>query len=290
MNGKHLGIGKNPKRKLEVMMAKEAKEEREEVRNPKGKVLWVGNLWGVRREDVWDVVGKFGAEEVMMGIGWSGRDKGFAHVKFRTVEAARSALEALNGKECMGQLMKVDYAREVRDGEEAKAMMGMVASNEIWVGNCWGISVPEVREAFKRFHPTFVRVGSWRDERGRWHASLKFESGEDARRAMEEMNGKVVLKEPVKIGFAAMLKRWQEEKAWYGGRAGLRLGIVGQEGRWKGDVAQTNTKGGNRGRGYGLKQAASLGRSRSNSPSGGRGRGQSARGRGRGRGGSKQTV
>lgn len=269
MDGKHLGIGKNPKRKLEVMMAKEAKEAREEVRNSKGKVLWLGNLWGIRREDVWDMVKPFGAEQVMMGIGWSGRDKGFAHVRFRNVEDATEALKALNGRKYMGQLVKADYAKENRDGAEALALMRVHPSDEIWVGNCWGASVPEVFEAFKRFRPVHVRVGSWRDERARWHTSLKFESMEDARRAMEEMEGKVLLKEPVVIGYAARLKRWQEQKAWYGGRAGLRLGIEGQRGRWKGDVLEARTIGSRRVRqksgGYGLKRSSSSRNTRSSS-------------------------
>lgn len=285
MDGKFLGMGKNPKRRVGVRMALEVKGEREEVRNGRGRVLWVGNLWGVGREEVWDEVRKFGAEEVMMGIGWSGRDKGFAHVRFRTVEAATEALEGLKGKEWMGQLVKVDYAREGRDGEEAVAMLGVSASDEIWIGNCWGVGVSEVWEALRRFRPVSVRVGSWRDGRGRWHVSVKFESVEEARRAIEGLEGKVIVREPVRVGFAARLERWQDVKAWYGGRAGLRLGIVGQEGRWKGDVAQRNTRGGNCGRGttrgYGLRQAASPGRSRSNSAS---------RGRGRERGGRKQMV
>lgn len=214
-------------------------------------MLWLGNAWRLSRDDIWGLVGPLGAEEVLMGMKWDWNPVGFAHVRFSNAAAATSALHALKRRpECMGQVLDVDYAKVRRD-ERAERVEEFRAgpSKEVWVANCWGITVKRLREAFREcgYEPVSARVGAWQDRRGRWHASVVFGSVEEAGRAMEGMRGKVLggkegmegMGRPVKIGWARELTRRKARMAWYGGRAGWRLGVPpGPENRVKGDVVR----------------------------------------------------
>jgi RNA recognition motif-containing protein len=76
--------------------------------------IYVGNLsYDATEEDVKKLFEEFGEIESVKIITdrYSGRSKGFGFVGMPNEEEAKSAIDALNGKEMMGREIKVNEAR-----------------------------------------------------------------------------------------------------------------------------------------------------------------------------------
>lgn len=76
--------------------------------------IYVGNLsYDVTREDIEDVFNEYGrVSRVSLPMDReSGRPRGFAFVEMAAKDDEAKAIEALNGAEWMGRVMKVNEAR-----------------------------------------------------------------------------------------------------------------------------------------------------------------------------------
>lgn len=77
--------------------------------------LFVGNIsWNVTWQELKDVFAEHGDVGMVRIITdrETGRSKGFGFVEFPTVEEAKAAKEALDGKEIDGRAIKIDFAQE----------------------------------------------------------------------------------------------------------------------------------------------------------------------------------
>ncbi len=77
--------------------------------------LYVGNLtFGTTSEDLENLFSQHGAvtRAVVITDRDTGRSRGFGFVEMETAEAAKSAIEALNGKNVDGRDLTVNVARE----------------------------------------------------------------------------------------------------------------------------------------------------------------------------------
>lgn len=80
--------------------------------------IYVGNLsYSLRDPDLEGLFANYGPVESAKVImdQETGRSKGFGFVEMRTVEAARAAIDALNGKDVDGRNMTVNEARPRED-------------------------------------------------------------------------------------------------------------------------------------------------------------------------------
>jgi len=77
--------------------------------------LFVGNIsWNVTWQELKDVFAEHGNVGMVRIITdrETRRSKGFGFVEFETVEEAKAALEALQGKEIDGREIRIDFAQE----------------------------------------------------------------------------------------------------------------------------------------------------------------------------------
>ena len=81
--------------------------------------LYVGNLpWSVDEEGLNKLFEEFKPEEVaLIKDKYSGRSKGFGFVTIADDEAAKKAMEAMNGKEVDGRELKVSEAKPMEPRE-----------------------------------------------------------------------------------------------------------------------------------------------------------------------------
>ena len=84
--------------------------------------LFVGNLsWNLRWQDLKDIFKEFGEVAFVRIVTdrETGRSKGFGFVEFTSVEDATAAKEAMDGKEIDGRELRIDFAQEREQKEEA---------------------------------------------------------------------------------------------------------------------------------------------------------------------------
>ncbi|MGB9637525.1 MAG: RNA recognition motif domain-containing protein [Microgenomates group bacterium] len=82
------------------------------------KKLYVGNLpYSVNADELRKVFSEFGevVDAVVISDKYSGRSKGFGFVTFATEEAAKLAVEKMNGKDMGGRNLVVNVARPPKE-------------------------------------------------------------------------------------------------------------------------------------------------------------------------------
>jgi RNA recognition motif-containing protein len=82
------------------------------------KKLYVGNLpYSANSDELRKVFSEFGevVDAVVISDKYSGRSKGFGFVTFATEEAAKSAVEKMNGKDMGGRNLVVNIARPPKE-------------------------------------------------------------------------------------------------------------------------------------------------------------------------------
>ena len=80
--------------------------------------LFVGNLsWGSDWRELKDIFKEFGEVSFVRIVTdrETGRSRGFGFVEFTSVEDAKSAKEAMEGKEIEGRELKIDFAQEKKE-------------------------------------------------------------------------------------------------------------------------------------------------------------------------------
>jgi len=82
------------------------------------KKLYVGNLpYSANADELRKVFSEFGevVDAVVISDKYSGRSKGFGFVTFATEEAAKTAVEKMNGKDMGGRNLVVNVARPPKE-------------------------------------------------------------------------------------------------------------------------------------------------------------------------------
>uniref|UniRef100_A0A4X1VF84 Polyadenylate-binding protein 5 n=1 Tax=Sus scrofa TaxID=9823 RepID=A0A4X1VF84_PIG len=141
-----------------------------------------------RLKEVFSKYGKTLSVKVMRDS--SGKSKGFGFVSFDSHEAAKKAVEEMNGKDINGQLLFVGRAQKKAERQaELKQMFEQLK-----------------RERFRREFSSFgsiSRVKVMQEEgRSKGFGLICFSSPEEATKAMTEMNGRILGSKPLNIALA----------------------------------------------------------------------------------------
>ena len=142
----------------------------------------------------------------------SGKSKGFGFVSFDSHEAAKRAVEEMNGKDINGQLLFVGRAQKKAERQaELKQMFEQLKHERF--RRCQGaklyiknldetIDDEKLRREFSSFG-SISRVKVMQEEgRSKGFGLICFSSAEEATKAMTEMNGRILGSKPLNIALA----------------------------------------------------------------------------------------
>ncbi|XP_010588860.2 polyadenylate-binding protein 4-like [Loxodonta africana] len=149
----------------------------------------------------------------------SGKSKGFGFVSFASHEAAKNAVEEMNGKDINGQLIFVGRAqKKIERQAELKQMFEQLRQERF--RRCRGVKLyiknlddtiddEKLRKEFASFG-SISRVKVMQEEgRSKGFGLICFSSHEEAIKAMTEMNGRILGSKPLNI---ALAQRNEERK------------------------------------------------------------------------------
>ena len=181
-----------------------------EVNSLPAPKLFVG---GVSEECNEDMLREFFAEcgeltDVYVPKDESGVNKGFAYVTFSSVEEATTAVETLNGKECAGSVIRLDYAEaRERPPREARPIEDPTnePSNTLFVGGIsFDTTVEVIKAAFAPHGAVLnVRIPIVPEEKTpRGFCYVAFATMEEAMAAVQPMNGAEIGGCQIRIDFA----------------------------------------------------------------------------------------
>ncbi|KAI5941836.1 polyadenylate-binding protein 4-like [Manis javanica] len=142
----------------------------------------------------------------------SGKSKGFGFVSFDSHEAAKKAVEKMNGKDINGQLLFVGRAQKKAERQaELKQMFEQLKQErfrkcrgvELYIKNLDDtIDDAKLRKAFSSFG-SISRVKVMQEEgRSKGFGLICFSFPEEAAKAMAEMNGRILGSKPLNIALA----------------------------------------------------------------------------------------
>ncbi|XP_033071164.1 polyadenylate-binding protein 4-like [Trachypithecus francoisi] len=169
-----------------------------------------GDMDDERLKDVFSKYGKTLSVKVMTDS--SGKSKGFGFVSFDSHEAAKKAVEEMNGRDINGQLIFVGRAqKKVERQAELKQMFEQLRRERIH--GCQGVKLyvknlddtiddEKLQNAFSSFG-SISRVKVMQQEgQSKGFGLICFSSPEDAIKAMTEMNGRILGSKPISIAVA----------------------------------------------------------------------------------------
>lgn len=162
-----------------------------------------------------------------------GKSKGFGFVNFESHEAAKNAVDAINNKEIKGK--KVFCGRAQRKAERLSLLKDLIEKKKIekqtkyatganlYVKNLDdSIDDEKLKELFGKFGP-ISNTRIMRDEKdnaSRGFGFVCYEKPEDAQKAINEMNGRIVGSKPLYVAVAQKKEiRRQQLEAQYRSRA-----------------------------------------------------------------------
>ncbi|KAF7793735.1 hypothetical protein EIP86_004852 [Pleurotus ostreatoroseus] len=199
--------------------------------------LFVANIsFDSSRQDIEELFAPYEPLDFRFATSSDGRARGFAHVDFKTAEAADAARAALNGQEVMGRNISIAFSAENVTPRKASQQ-----SSTLFVGNIpYETTEDEVTDLFAEFNPIAVRIAT--DEQGtlRGFAHVDFSNETEARRALEKLEGAELLRRRLRIDFAEQRAQWGGDRR--GGRGNQdrrggrgnqdRRGGRGKRGSW----------------------------------------------------------
>uniref|UniRef100_A0A287BKJ3 Poly(A) binding protein cytoplasmic 4 like n=1 Tax=Sus scrofa TaxID=9823 RepID=A0A287BKJ3_PIG len=163
-----------------------------------------------RLKEVFSKYGKTLSVKVMRDS--SGKSKGFGFVSFDSHEAAKKAVEEMNGKDINGQLLFVGRAQKKAERQaELKQMFEQLKRERF--RRCQGVKLyiknldetiddEKLRREFSSFG-SISRVKVMQEEgRSKGFGLICFSSPEEATKAMTEMNGRILGSKPLNIALA----------------------------------------------------------------------------------------
>ncbi|KAJ1325130.1 splicing factor CC1-like family [Microdochium nivale] len=175
----------------------------------------------------------------------SGRSKGVGYVEFKDEETVTAALQ-LTGQKLLGipvivQLTEAEKNRQVRNPEGSGGQTHSVPFHRLYVGNIhFSITEQDLQNVFEPFGELeFVQLQKDDNGRSRGYGFVQFRDADQAREALEKMNGFDLAGRPIRVGLgndkftpestANLLQRFQGPNQQYQGSAFSGAGGRGQQ-------------------------------------------------------------
>ncbi len=156
------------------------------------KRIVIRNLpYSATKESILELFQKFGE----MVDTYKPENKGFAFITYASEEAAASAVSEMNGYLMDGRELIVQIAQP----REERTNNGQTETNRIFIGNVSpSTSIEEIVQEFKAFGEI---KDSYKPE-GKNFAFITFANGEEAQKAISEMNGKEIAGQMIEVNLA----------------------------------------------------------------------------------------
>lgn len=195
-----IGNGEVATEEVEAPVAEEASEEVEAavVEIPQvGSKLYVGNLpWSCDSEQLAGILRGYGAVEVCEVIyeQETGRSRGFAFVTMASNEDAQAVVNALDGSELGGRVLRVNFPKPTRSNPRVvrpgRKRPGNV--NKVFVGNLpWACNEEALTHLFSDHGKVVEATVVYNKETGRSRGFgfVTMDSAEEVNIAIENLNG-----------------------------------------------------------------------------------------------------
>ncbi|KAI1003367.1 RNA-binding protein [Podosphaera aphanis] len=155
----------------------------------------------------------------------SGRSKGVGYVEFKKEESVPAAIQ-LTGQKLLGipiiaQLTEAEKNRQVRNPETTGSNSNQIPFHRLYVGNIhFSITESDLQNVFEPFGELeFVQLQKEEQGRSRGYGFVQFRDPNQAREALEKMNGFDLAGRPIRVGLgndkftpestASLLQRFQ---------------------------------------------------------------------------------
>ncbi|KAG4426269.1 hypothetical protein IFR04_000452, partial [Cadophora malorum] len=155
----------------------------------------------------------------------SGRSKGVGYVEFKNEESVPAAIQ-LTGQKLLGipiiaQLTEAEKNRQVRNPEATGSNPNQIPFHRLYVGNIhFSITESDLQNVFEPFGELeFVQLQKEEQGRSRGYGFVQFRDPNQAREALEKMNGFDLAGRPIRVGLgndkftpestASLLQRFQ---------------------------------------------------------------------------------
>ncbi|KAI1343836.1 splicing factor, CC1-like protein [Xylariaceae sp. FL0016] len=165
----------------------------------------------------------------------SGRSKGVGYVEFKNEDSVTAALQ-LTGQKLLGipvivQLTEAEKNRQVRTTEGGGSHANSIPFHRLYVGNIhFSITEQDLQNVFEPFGELeFVQLQKDDTGRSRGYGFVQFREADQAREALEKMNGFDLAGRPIRVGLgndkftpestANLLQRFQGQNTPYQGSA-----------------------------------------------------------------------
>ncbi|CAJ2511250.1 Uu.00g068750.m01.CDS01 [Anthostomella pinea] len=165
----------------------------------------------------------------------SGRSKGVGYVEFKAEESVTAALQ-LTGQKLLGipvivQLTEAEKNRQVRTTDGGGSTANSIPFHRLYVGNIhFSITEQDLQNVFEPFGELeFVQLQKDDNGRSRGYGFVQFREADQAREALEKMNGFDLAGRPIRVGLgndkftpestANLLQRFQGQNQPYQGSA-----------------------------------------------------------------------
>ncbi|KAI2473503.1 splicing factor, CC1-like protein [Annulohypoxylon bovei var. microspora] len=165
----------------------------------------------------------------------SGRSKGVGYVEFKNEDSVTAALQ-LTGQKLLGipvivQLTEAEKNRQVRTTEGSGTHANSIPFHRLYVGNIhFSITEQDLQNVFEPFGELeFVQLQKDDTGRSRGYGFVQFREADQAREALEKMNGFDLAGRPIRVGLgndkftpestANILQRFQGQNQPYQGSA-----------------------------------------------------------------------
>lgn len=136
----------------------------------------------------------------------SGRSKGVGYVEFKNEESVPLAIQ-LTGQKLLGipiiaQLTEAEKNRQARNPDAAGGSHGSAPFHRLYVGNIhFSITESDLQNVFKPFGELeFVQLQKDENGRSKGYAFVQFRDPNNAREALEKMNGFDLAGRPIRVG------------------------------------------------------------------------------------------
>ncbi|KAI1766453.1 splicing factor, CC1-like protein [Hypoxylon sp. FL1150] len=165
----------------------------------------------------------------------SGRSKGVGYVEFKQEDSVTAALQ-LTGQRLLGipvivQLTEAEKNRQVRNTEGSGSHANSIPFHRLYVGNIhFSITEQDLQNVFEPFGELeFVQLQKDDTGRSRGYGFVQFREADQAREALEKMNGFDLAGRPIRVGLgndkftpestANILQRFQGQNTPFQGSA-----------------------------------------------------------------------
>ncbi|KAI0182042.1 splicing factor, CC1-like protein [Hypoxylon sp. FL1284] len=165
----------------------------------------------------------------------SGRSKGVGYVEFKQEDSVTAALQ-LTGQKLLGipvivQLTEAEKNRQVRTNEGSGSHANSIPFHRLYVGNIhFSITEQDLQNVFEPFGELeFVQLQKDDTGRSRGYGFVQFREADQAREALEKMNGFDLAGRPIRVGLgndkftpestANILQRFQGQNQQFQGSA-----------------------------------------------------------------------